>query len=425
MRIRLPRRTVLTLLIEILGISLVFIALALMIHKYHQTDLMLYYDDSLNLLRGQYPYINFDFEYPPLALLPIALPQLLCVLQPLKFQQYVLFFFVQNAIFGHFIAVLLSQIVSVGRPKMQAVKTIAVYITLIAINFPIVFCRYDIFSAFLTLLAFWAIFKQRSLQAGVWLGLGITAKLYPIVLLPVFSIYYLAQRQYQAGIRFLLGSLITVSAVFLPFALAAQEKLFSFLTYHKARGLHIETIPGGILLLLGKFGLVDAPFDLNYGAYHFTTAIAAPILAILPGLTWILLSVVLVCCLKVFRREYAATGTIAYESLATYITLTLLAFMITAKVFSPQYLIWLLPFLTLLRLRVTAIALMVAISVTTLFVYPILYHRLLLLQLLPLSILNLRNMLTAVFAAYLLIHEFPTLAQAKKAGDVEAVVPTQ
>lgn len=415
MRIKLTSRTASLLLIKILFVSLLFIAFLSVIQQHKQTDLIIYYDYSLNLLKGQFPYVDFNFEYPPLALLPLTLPQLPSIFHPLSLRKYVILFFIQNAILSYFIAVLISRITAICQSKKQVVETIVLFAILIAINLTTVFCRYDIFSALLTLLAFWSVLRQRPTQAGIWLGLGIAAKLYPIVVVPIFLIYYLTKRQYQALVKVCLGTALTVNAIFIPFALATQDKFFSFLTYHKLRGLHLETLPGGILLLLHRFKMIDASFELNYGAFHFTSAIALPILKILPILTWILLGIVLVCCLKAFRREYAATGEITYTSLATHITLTLLVFIITAKVFSPQYLVWLLPFLPLLRLSWVSLTLIVAISITTLLEYPLLFVQLLNLHLIPILVLNLRNILVVALTAYLLTNEFRKLRQKESA----------
>lgn len=255
--------------------------------------------------------------------------------------------------------------------------------------------------------------------------MGIAAKLYPVVLIPIFSIYYFTKRQYQAGAKFLLGNTLAVALIFLPFALAAQEKFFNFLTYHRQRGLHIETLPGGILLLLHKFGFIDAFFELNYGAFHFTSEIATPILKVLPIFTWILLGITLFYCLKAFRQEYAASGEITYRTLVTYITITLLVFTITAKVFSPQYLIWLLPFLPLLRLNRITIAFVAAISVTTFLVYPALYGRLLNLEIIALLVLNIRNFLIAAFTAYLLVDQIRNLSRETKKTSAEKALTVQ
>lgn len=409
------KRFPIALLITILFTFILFVAFLLVLHKYQQTDLNIYYTYSLNIIQGKFPYTDFEVEYPPLALLPMLLPQLPSLFRQESLQQYIILFFIQNAIFSYLIGITLYGHISTLQPQRQTLKMLVVYAGLIAVNLTIIFCRYDIFAALLTLLAFWSIVENRSLQSGIWLGLGIAAKLYPVVLLPVFCLFYFIKHQYQNALKVLLGCLVTASIVLLPFALAASDKFFYFLTYHKLRGLHIETLPGGLLLLLDRLGLINIQFALNYGAYHLASPIANPILKILPELTLILFALIILLCFNHFRYEYRATREISSRSLVTYIVLTLLVFIISAKVFSAQYLVWLLPFLVFLPLKRTYLVLIISIAIANMLVYPFLYSRLLNLQLLPLLVLNTRNLLMIVLTTYLVLLQFPRLNRYKAA----------
>lgn len=141
MRIRLARPTSNTLRLELIFVSLLFIAFLFLVRKYRQDDISIYYNYSIGLLRGQFPYTDFNFEYPPLALLPIAIPQLPSVLHPLNFRAYAILLFIQNAFFSHLIAVVLSLITATWQTKKQAIRTIAFYATLIVPNLIAIFCH--------------------------------------------------------------------------------------------------------------------------------------------------------------------------------------------------------------------------------------------------------------------------------------------
>jgi membrane-associated phospholipid phosphatase len=78
----------------------------------------------------------------------------------------------------------------------------------------------------------------------------------------------------------------------------------------------------------------------------------------------------------------------------------LLTFISTNKVFSPQYLIWLLPFVPLLRVR-HAILLSIICGLTNLNFYSI-YDSLVALQPVAVLMLNLRNMLIIALLLWLL-----------------------
>jgi hypothetical protein len=415
---QLSKRSSTNFLAGILFAALLFVAFLFIIRKYQQNDLTIYYTYSLNLVRGQSPYTGFEVEYPPLALLPMVLPQLPSILRQQSLPQYVILFFIQNAFFSYLIGKILLNSIPANptnsQTRNQVVKVLAVYAVLVAINLTIIFARYDVFAALLTLLAFGFVIKQRPMQAGMWLGLGVAAKLYPIILLPVFCLYYLIKRGYDDCLKFLLGTALTIAVVFLPFALIGKSDFLYFLSYHKLRGLHLETLPSGILLLMQKLGWTNVQFELNYGAYHLTSPIAVPILKILPVANLVLFALVIFCCFNHFRQEYRSTGKISQKSLALYSMLTLLVFILSAKVFSAQYIVWLLPFFLLLRLNKNYLFLITSVSIANTLVYPFLFSRLLNLQLLPVLILNLRNILIVILTIYLFVEGFSQIIRYKR-----------
>jgi ribose/xylose/arabinose/galactoside ABC-type transport system permease subunit len=71
----------------------------------------------------------------------------------------------------------------------------------------------------------------------------------------------------------------------------------------------------------------------------------------------------LVKCWFHFREERFQSEFVKAESLVVYTLLALLIFIITNKVFSPQYMIWIIPFAALLKLRPAL--LMLAVCLTT------------------------------------------------------------
>ncbi len=111
-------------------------------------------------------------------------------------------------------------------------------------------------------------------------------------------------------------------------------------------------------------------------------------------------------CLARFREEQAADGRVTSESLIAYSVAALLVFIVTNKVFSPQYVIWLLPLAPLLRLRQASALL--AICVLTIVQFPFNYDHLLDMELLPVLLLNLRNLLVVALLLWLLVERAPS-----------------
>ena len=364
-------------------------------------DLVLYYESALKLLQGKLPYSDFPLEYPPLALLPMTLPQLVNFGQVLGFRGYVCLFWLENVIFTTLIALLLLQVRRYWQPKQRSLWILKAYIILVTISTPLLPWRFDLFPALLTLLALLFILFERPTIAGIWLGLAIAAKLYPLVLLPIFGAYYLASRKYHSLIKLVLGCVGATCIVMLPFALTAGGEMLSFLRYHQLRGLQVESFPAGILCLAHVLQLTKVSLVFNYGAFHLVSPLAAPILKWLPLISILSFVGVISSCLSCFRREYRTKGTITVENLVIYTIAALWTFMIVGKVFSPQYIIWLLPFAPLLRPR--QFWLMAAIFAMSILIFPIKYHLLLQLQVPWVVLLNLRNLLVVVLLLWLLI----------------------
>lgn len=392
------RQIVLLVALQALLVLLVVLVSWPSTNRWHTNDLLTYFRAARGLLDGQLPYRDFALEYPPLALLPFALPQLAG--QPFDASGYVWRFLVQSVLFSSLVAVTLARVLADWRPTRRNLA-LGVYALLVALLAPLLPWRYDLFPALLTLLAL--LCAQRGLPglAGWWLGCGVAAKLYPLVLLPIFAAYYLVDGDWRALLRLGLGSALAVLGALLPFALLAPDDLFTFLSYHQQRGLQVESLPAGAIMLARGLGWTEAEMVYNYGALHLVSPLAETALGWLPFALVGLFALVLARSTACFRSEQRATGAIDTGTLANSCVAALLVFIITNKVLSPQYLIWLLPFAPLLGLRQAGL-LAVICAVTTL-LFPFEYENLLAMQFFPVLLLNLRNGLLVALLLWLLL----------------------
>jgi uncharacterized membrane protein len=343
-------------------------------------------------------------EYPPLALLPFALPRLAVFGRALPFDTYVLLFLIENIIISGLVGLAIVWIFQHWRGR-RVVPALAMYALFVTVAAPLIPWRFDLFPALLTAVALLCVLRGRPGWAGVWLGLGAAAKLYPLVLLPIFGAYYLAQADRRALVRLALGVAGALLLALAPFALAAPSSLTSFLRYHETRGLQLESLPAGAIILAHVFGRVAARLDWSYGALHLVSPLAPLALRWLPLALVAIYGAVLAGGLARFREERRAHGAVSNESLATYLVAALLAFIATNKVFSPQYLIWLLPFVPLLRPWKGA--LFAAICGITISLFPFDYDDLIAMETVPVLLLNLRNLLIVALLIWLLIERAP------------------
>jgi uncharacterized membrane protein len=169
-------------------------------------------------------------------------------------------------------------------------------------------------------IALWA--HDRPTWAGVFLGLGIAAKFYPLLLLgPMFLLCWRA-RAWGAFARYLLGAIVAWLAVNVPFMLANFEGWSRFYAFSRERGEDF----GSIWLALTTAGRQVPPDQLNTIA------------------TGLLLLASVGIALLVWRAPQA-------PRVAQVLFLVVAAFLLTNKVYSPQYVIWLIPLAVLARPR--------------------------------------------------------------------------
>ena len=211
------------------------------------------------------------------------------------------------------------------------------------------------------------------------LALAVNFKLVPIVVAPAFVIGAIPAR-HTRQIRSLLGALSVRSAVlsalcvlcFLPFYLAAGHATLGFLQYHAERGVQVESIPANLLLLTGQV----SGLTYTHGATDLASPLAPATSIAATIATLALLATISIWMIAWARRlnDDAADQTVAQlhpGRTVSFATLLLLSAMATAKVFSPQYLLWLLPLAPLAgpALAVGGLFLMTCAATTVIFPY--------------------------------------------------------
>jgi len=181
----------------------------------------------------------------------------------------------------------------------------------------------DLLPVALATLGTLAYLRRRNLLAGFLLGVGAVAKIYPALLAFPFGIDAIRRRDRRGAARLGVGAVTTTLAGNLPFAVAATASWFTLYRLNASRPADYETL----WHLAARLGL------------HVPTAVinAASLIAVLAGSAWIGRSVL--------RRH---PNTPAWMLAFPLLVLLLL----TGKVWSSQYSLWLLPWFALGRIRV-------------------------------------------------------------------------
>jgi hypothetical protein len=314
--------------------------------RYRDVHLYGVYADKF--FRGELPYRDLFVEYPPGAfavfLPPAALPA----------GDYNFAFKSLMALcgLGALFAVTLA-LLSLGVRGRRLYGAAALFaLSPLAVG-PISLNTYDLWPAALTVGALAALLRRRDLLAFGLLGLAVTAKLYPLVIVPPALIYVWAvagRRRALAATAVLAGvGLLVVS----PFAALAPGGLWDSFHAQAARGLQIESLGAAFLLAAHRLGLYDA--TVVHGA---TGAASRDLAGSLPdGLAQLLSALQLVAVVLVWlvfaRRRPSA------ERLVLASAGAVAAFLVFNRFISPQYLVWLIPLVLLVpgRARIAAVGL--------------------------------------------------------------------
>lgn len=296
-------------------------------------DVGLYARWSAQMAAGLVPYRDFPCEYPPLALLAIAVPGLGdAELGPWG---YAARFMVAMGVVAAWQKGALAR--ASGRPLLTLWAAALLEAPLQTTYLK----RFDVLAAATTTMGLCALARAPKRWTGwMWLGLGGALKLYPLLLLPV-AMGYAWQHQRRAA-PVLGGTAIALAAFVLPLAAAyasAGPSALDFFSYHHARGLHVPTTYTSVWML-AHYGepLVT---DFGWGAMQVAAPwgaawaqLARPVMGAALAVTYAAV------CLRLRRPSDLWRGALAV------VTCGLLA----SKVLSPQFLVWLVPLATMASL---------------------------------------------------------------------------
>jgi uncharacterized membrane protein len=357
------------------------------------------------MLDGQIPYHDFSSEYPPLALLSFLLPGLI-------FDNTITYswgFAFEFLLFDLLILLMLYDLASFF--NIQPRTMLAVYTLIIIATGPILVCRYDLLPAMLVLGALWAFIKGKNKLAWAAIAMGFAAKLYPVIIIPFFMIYQLRHGQFK---RLVEGGAVFlgVTALFiLPWVVIDAPGYLESWTYHLERGLHSESTYGTALLAGQVLGITSMEGILNYGSWN----LISPLADSLAKVSFYISAVSLIAVYGLFawnsRRDVNESGEKALSrpaaiTLIQYTTLAVIVFMVTNKVFSAQYMVWLCPLLPLVigEKRYLVAGLFLVAAVFTQYVYPYDYGGFERGQALPVFALFFRNLLLIAAAFLIALH---------------------
>ncbi len=170
--------------------------------------------------------------------------------------------------------------------------------------------------------AFWSWARGKPLVGGVFVGLGVAAKLYPLFLLGALLVVAVRRRRLPDFGWACSGAVVAWLVVNLPAMVSDLDAWKGFWQFNSARGADL----GSLWLVWVQRGHEVTPHTINVVSWVFFLAV----------------------CIGVLVLGLAAKHPPRIAQLAL---LVLIGFLVVNKVYSPQYVLWLLPVAVLARPR--------------------------------------------------------------------------
>jgi len=201
--------------------------------------------------------------------------------------------------------------------------------------------RFDATVAASLCIVVWGCFARRPALVGVALGAGIATKLVPVFVAPLVATFWLTRKRPNEAAVATATATATALALSLPFVLASGSRVLELFTYHGGRPLEIESTGGALLILSRLVAPAGVTLSRAFGSSSAVSTWDGPVRTASGVLLVLALGYVGGWTVSRMRREpddRAATVLLARASCAV-----LVAWMVFGKVFSPQYVTWLVP----------------------------------------------------------------------------------
>ncbi len=299
------------------------------------TDVLaLYYNEGLD--KGEVPYADHAVEYPVLtgALLgAIGLPVHAYGVDHPDANQGQIFYDLNAFVLGGLGVATIAAILALRRRRPWDAAMFALSPAL----FVSATVNWDLLAVAFATFAMLAWARRRPVLAGIMIGLGVSAKFYPLLLLGPLVLLALRTGRWRGALTTIGSGAVTWLAVNVPAFVLWRDNWLEFFRFNADRGVDWGTL----WYIGGHFPLGGG----RYGLSWFASLDRAPGHAALNALY---LGLFIVACLAIAALTLFARRRPRFAQLAF---LVVAAFLLVGKVWSQQYVLWLLPLVVLARPR--------------------------------------------------------------------------
>ena len=317
------------------------------------TDVPVYQHYGQLIRDGNVPYRDFAVEYPPAALPAFVLPAFL----PWSYSTSFAVLMFACGIGCLLAAAAVLDAVGAGPARvLLALGLVAVAPFALGALFD---TRFDLWPVALTLAALAALLRERAGIAGLLLGVAVAAKLWPLVLAPI-ALAFVWRRlgrhaAFVGALSFVLGAALCV----VPFTVLAPGGVWHSVTEQLRRPLQVESLGASLLMAAHHIGGLSLTTVTTHGSQNLSGS--------LPDVTATASTALQIAALLGIWIVFAARPEPGGESVLVACAAAVAVLVAFGKVFSPQFLIWLVPLVPLVRGRrgLAASALLAAALVLT------------------------------------------------------------
>jgi hypothetical protein len=318
-----------------------------------------FYDAWANMLANHaIPYRDFRLEYPPGALPVFVVPVYLRKLAG-YYSNYYVWFRVELLVIGMLTTAAMAWALGqLGASRRRTYAALCLAGVMPALLGPIAFSRFDYWPALLSAAAVAALAARRPMLASGFAAAGAAAKVYPAVLIPLALIELWRREGARAAAKGGALAVTVLAAVCVPFAIVSPHGMSWALQRQISRPLQVESLAAALFAAAHQIAGVHLHVVKSAGSDNLVGS--GPHLAsTLSGIGTFL------ALLAVYAWYVRSSAT--REDIVVACAAAVTAYIAFSKVFSPQYLVWLIPLVPLVGGRRglrASVLLVVIISMT-------------------------------------------------------------